>query len=156
MRLTRESILEVFRYGLGTIIALAVDVGVLTLLVSGLRFHYILAATISFVVGGVVLYVLSVRFVFRHRRISDIRVEMSSFIALGVLGLAIQTVVMATAVQQMHVHYLVAKLASAGCTFFVNYALRRSLLFSELVGSKSAPGHINADHITSASREQQT
>jgi putative flippase GtrA len=87
MRLTRESIVEIFRYGLGTVVAFALDIGLLTLLVSRLGVHYILAAAISFVVGGVVLYLLSVRFVFRHRRISDRGVEMSFFIALGIVGL---------------------------------------------------------------------
>src|SRR5688572_21787437 len=61
MRVTRESLVEAFKYGLGSVGAFAADVGLLTLLVSGLGVHYVLAAAISFVVGGVVLYLLSVR-----------------------------------------------------------------------------------------------
>jgi putative flippase GtrA len=156
MRVTRESMVEAFKYGIGTVIAFAVDLGLLTWLVSGLAVHYILAAAISFVMGGVVLYLLSVRFVFRYRRIADRRVEMSIFIALGAVGLVIQTLVMSAAVNELHVHYLVAKLASAGCTFIVNFALRRSLLFSTLVGPRPAPAGVNADQVTPTGREQQT
>jgi putative flippase GtrA len=156
MRVTRESLVEAFKYGLGSVGAFAADVGLLTLLVSGLGVHYVLAAAISFVVGGVVLYLLSVRFVFRYRRITDARVEMSFFVALGAVGLVVQTVVMAAAVRELHAHYLVAKLMSAGCTFLVNFGLRRSLLFSALAGSRQASPSVNADHVTPTSRKQQT
>jgi putative flippase GtrA len=122
---------EFIAYGLATCVAFAFDVGLLTLLVSGAGLHYLLGAAISFLSGGALLYWLSVRFVFRYRRLVNRSAEFSSFIALGVVGLIIQTLVMRLAVGEFHVHYLLGKLAAAGCTFVTNYLLRRTVLFSE-------------------------
>lgn len=121
---------ELFAYGFSTCLAFAVDIGLLTLLVRYAHLHYALAAAISFLSGGALLYFLSVRFVFRYRRVANRSAEFSSFIAIGLVGVVIQTVVMLIAVEKLGVHYLVGKVAAAGCTFVTNYLLRRTLLFS--------------------------
>jgi putative flippase GtrA len=138
--LTHERLREVFTYGLATGFAFGVDIGLLTLLVSRLQFHPVLAAALSFTVGGVVLYFLSVRFVFRKRRITNRTLELSYFVGLGVAGLAVQTIVMLVAVDALHVHYLIAKLCAACCTFVANFLLRRTLLFSHAATAKPADG----------------
>jgi putative flippase GtrA len=33
-------------------------------------------------------------------------------------------------VQYLHLHYLVAKIGAAACTFFVNFVVRRLVLFT--------------------------
>jgi putative flippase GtrA len=121
---------EFIAYGLATCLAFALDLAVLTLLVSQAHLHYALAAALSFMSGGALLYFLSVRFVFRFRRLVNRPAEFSSFIAIGLIGVAIQTAVMLIAVESLHVHYLLGKIAAAGCTFVTNYLLRRTLLFS--------------------------
>jgi putative flippase GtrA len=126
----RASIVEFGAYGIATGVAFAVDIGLLTLLVSTVGLHYVLAATLSFVTGGVVLYLLSVRYVFRFRRLTNPMLELTWFIGLGVAGLAVQTAVMIAAVEGLHVHYLVGKIGAACCTFIANFLLRRTLLFS--------------------------
>jgi putative flippase GtrA len=90
------------------------------------------AATTSFAAGGAFLYFVSVNFVFGFRRISNRAIELPLFLALGVAGLIVNTTVMFVAVEKVHLHYLVAKVAAAGCTFTVNFLLRRNLLFSRL------------------------
>ena len=121
---------EFIAYGFATCLAFALDLGLLTLLVSRVHLHYALAAAISFMSGGALLYLLSVRFVFRFRRLANRSAEFSSFIAIGLVGVVIQTIVMLIAVESLHLHYLLGKVAAAGCTFVTNYLLRRTLLFS--------------------------
>ena len=96
-------LLEIVTYGLATSIAFAVDLSLLTLLVTYGGVFYALAAAISFIVGGVVLYFLSVRFVFRFRRVANHKLELSYFVMLGVAGLMVQTVVMIAVDQRLHV-----------------------------------------------------
>ena len=124
---------EMFAYGAASGIAFATDIGTLALLADHLHWHYMQAAVVSFLVGGLVLYILSVALIFRFRRISNRALELSCFIGLGVVGLVVNSAVMFVTVEFFHAHYLLAKVAAGGCTFLINYLLRRHLLFSPRV-----------------------
>jgi putative flippase GtrA len=128
----REMILEIGGYGLVSAAALALDAGVLTLLVKVAGWPYLIAAVVSFIAGGVLLYALSTRFVFhpRARRLNAGVVELSCFIGLGTVGLLVNTLVMYAAVTGFALKLLYAKLCAAACTFGVNFLLRRQLLFA--------------------------
>lgn len=130
MKFARQDFLELIRYGLVSAAALVVDAGLLGLLHFGLGLHYLLAASLSFIAGGVVAYVLSIRFVFRHRRRDSHAVDAPLFIGLGLVGLAVNTIVMLIVVGRLAAPVLAGKICAAGATFFVNYFLRRTLLFS--------------------------
>jgi len=128
----RSSHLEFIRYFAAAAASLAVDVGVLTLLVSCLGWQYLPAAVTSFFAGGVFLYFLSTSFVFQFRRIPNAAVELPVFIGLGLAGLLVNTIVIYVAVEMAHVHYLIAKGGAACCTFATNFVLRRNIMFSRL------------------------
>ena len=132
VRPTRFITRELVTYTAAAAASLGVDVGVLTLLVSKCGWQYMPAAIASFVTGGVFLYFVSTTFVFRLRRITNRVIELPVFLALGLIGLVVNTIVIFVSVEMLHVHYLLAKGAAAGCTFALNYALRRSLMFSSL------------------------
>lgn len=121
---------ELLGYGFATLVAFGIDVGLLTLLVARLRVHYLLAAAVSFVIAAAVMWLLCVRFVFRFRRVASAALELSAFVALGVVGLVVQAAVMFLGVEVVGAHYLAAKLSASCCTFFINFLLRRTLLFS--------------------------
>ena len=129
LRLPR-SLEELFAYGIAAVAALAVDVGVLLLLVKQAGWPYLLAATASFIAGGVFLYFVSITFVFRVRRITNPALELSAFVALGIAGLMINLIVISVGVELLHANYLIAKGAASGCTFGANFLLRRHLMFS--------------------------
>jgi putative flippase GtrA len=117
-------------YGLASAVGLATDMAVLALLVSAARVHYLVAATISFICGGAVVYVLSVTWVFRFRRVDNRAIELSCFMALGAAGLLVNGAMMYVAVAAFHLHFMLGKLLAAGCTFATNFLLRRYFLFS--------------------------
>jgi putative flippase GtrA len=91
--------------------------------------NYLPAATISFLCGATVAYVLSITLVFRHHRLRDRRAEFVSFVALGLPGLAINAGVISVAVRYFGLHYLWAKGAAAVATFSWNFLARRQVLF---------------------------
>jgi len=119
-------------------LAFLVDLGLLALLLTKLHWPTIPAACTSFVVGGLVLYVLSISFVFSHRRYRDVRVEAPYFLAIGLIGLAVNAAVIYLVLEKLHVHFAIAKIAAAACTFAVNYSLRRSLLFRPAAAAETS------------------
>jgi len=124
---------EFFKYAAASGAALMVDVAVLTFLVSGAGWSYLLAATVSFVAGGVFLYVLSIKLVFRFRRLPNPALELPLFVALGLAGLAVNCLVMFIAVGSCGLNYLAGKAVASSCTFGINYWLRRNAMFSRFV-----------------------
>jgi putative flippase GtrA len=126
----RATIEDLLRYAVASAAALAVDVGLLTLLVSHARLPYLPASALSFTAGAVLLYLVCVKFVFRYRRVPTPVLELPLFVALGLVGLAVNCLVMYLGVSQLHENYLLAKALAATFTFGTNFALRRVGMFS--------------------------
>jgi putative flippase GtrA len=116
-------------YGIASLCALFVDVGLLWILVRFLSVNYLLAATISFLCGAAVAYVTSITWVFRYPRLRDRRAEFAGFVALGLPGLALNAGVISVAVRYFGLHYLWAKGAAAVTTFSWNFLARPQILF---------------------------
>ena len=126
----RQLLTEAVAYAAVSAVAFGVDFAILYLLVETAGWHYLLAATCSFLTGAVVAYVLSTRLVFRFRRLSDRRLEFTVFAGIGVIGVVINGIVMYVVVEAFGVQYLIAKVAAASLTFGTNFLLRRWALFS--------------------------
>ena len=109
--------------------ALLVDMTMLWVLVHYFSWWYLVAATASFSVGLLVAYALSVKLVFRHRRLRDRRLEFASFASIGAVGVAINAAVISFGVKYLGLHYVIAKCGSAGFTFLLNFLARRQFLF---------------------------
>jgi putative flippase GtrA len=124
----KQQLREFAGYGVASAVALSVDMGLLWAFVH-VGIDYILASVASFTVGAVVAYWLSITLAFRRHRLRDRRVELLGFVAIGVMGLIINTSVIYTAVQFLGLHYMLAKSVAAGFTFLFNFIVRRQLLF---------------------------
>ena len=83
----------------------------------------------SAVVGAAVAYVLAVRFVFHAHRLHNRELEFLSFVLIGLVGLAVNVLVLSVAHGRLGMDLLPAKGVAAGCTFLTNFGLRRQLLF---------------------------
>jgi putative flippase GtrA len=120
---------EAFGYATASACALAVDMTILWALVHYLSWGYMAAAATSFLAGAVVAYELSVKVAFKQHRLRDRRAEFVSFLAIGTLGLALNSAVIFVMAGYFGLHYLIAKCVAAGFTFVCNYIARRQLLF---------------------------
>jgi putative flippase GtrA len=120
---------EALGYAVASGVALMVDLTLLWILVHYLSWHYLAAATMSFLAGATVAYILSVRIAFKEHRLRDRRAEFMSFVAIGIMGLAINSGVIYAAVTYLGLHYLLARCVAAGLTFTCNFFARRQLLF---------------------------
>ena len=121
---------ELLGYAAASAIALGVDVSILALLAGPGGWHYLPASVVAFISGGLVAYTLSVRFVFQQHRVQRRSLELLVFLALGVVGVAVNSLVLSLAIEVAGIGLLAAKFCAAGCTFATNFALRRNLLFS--------------------------
>lgn len=121
---------EASRYLAAAGLALAVDFGAYVGLIRLLSVHYLAAAPIGFSLGLALMYALSVRWVFRERRLADARVEFAVFAAIGVAGLALNQLVIYVGVEQISLGYETAKLLSAAIVFGFNFGCRKLMLFT--------------------------
>lgn len=123
-------------------LALTLDVSVMQALIVVCHWHYLLGASAGFTAGVALSYALSVRFIFRHRRLESRAHEFTVFALVGVAGLAINAGVIAFIVEVLHQHYLVGKAVAASSTFLFNFLIRRQLLFTPR--AHRPPGSIEA------------
>jgi len=121
---------EGFRYLVASAFALAIDFGLYVALIRLAGVHYLIAAPLGFACGLAAVYLFSVRWVFRYRRLADRRAEFALFALVGLIGMALNQGIIYTAVQWMPGSYELAKLISAGMVFCFNFISRKLLLFT--------------------------
>jgi putative flippase GtrA len=121
---------ESLRYLAASALALALDFGCYSGLIRLAGVEVLAAAPIGFLLGLLAIYFLSVRWVFRARRLSDARAEFGVFAAIGCAGLALNQAVIYAGVQLFALVPELAKLVSAGIVFGFNFLSRKFLLFT--------------------------
>ncbi len=121
---------EGVRYFAASALALAIDFGTYSGLIRLAGVDYLAAAPIGFALGLATIYALSIRWVFRQRRLKDARAEFALFALIGLAGMALNQAVVYGGVELLGLSYELAKLASAGAVFCFNFASRKLLLFT--------------------------
>jgi putative flippase GtrA len=118
------------RYFVASAVGLGIDLAIYSGLIRLAGVYYLVAAPIAMLIGLTAVYVLSVRWVFRHRRLQDARAEFVLFAAIGLAGLVINQGMVYAGVEWLALDYEPAKLLSAGASFCFNYGARKLLLFT--------------------------
>ncbi len=121
---------EFVRYFAISGVALAVDTSLFLALVRLMDVDYMVAATIGFIAGSLLHYTLAVRLVFTHRKLAHNAVaESALYIAIGVIGLAVNNAIIYACVSWLQAPLLMAKLAAAAGSFLAGYMARKLILF---------------------------
>ena len=81
-------------FGLGGTVCFFIDYGVMVLLTETSGLGYFLSSAISFTLSVVVNYILSMRFVFKGKDDLNKVQEMAIFVALSMVGLALNQMIM--------------------------------------------------------------
>jgi putative flippase GtrA len=121
---------EFLRYGLSSGLALGLDYALLVVLTEGGGLHYFASAAIGFCAGMILIYALSVSFVFEQRRLTSAAAEFTRFVTIGLLGLCLNQLLLWLVVSSFSLSYALAKIPTAGVVFLFNFTARRALLFS--------------------------
>jgi len=125
-----DAVREAPRYLVASVVALAADASLYLGLIRFFGLHYLAAAPVGYVVGVLIIYFLSTRWVFSNRRLMSARREFLIFVSIGGIGLALNQGVIFFCVEKLFTSYELAKLASAAIVFGFNFSGRKLLLFT--------------------------
>jgi putative flippase GtrA len=127
--------IDLAKYAVASVAALATDYGVLMLCYKLFGMNYLVAASVGFTCGLGVVYFLSVHFVFGGRRRLGAGPEFIGFLLTGVVGLILNEALMGLFVEHVGLSVALAKIPTAGFVFAFNFLTRRALLFSAQEGA---------------------
>ena len=122
---------KLLRYGFSSGVALLVDVGLMLALVHWLGVHYLLAAAIGFSTGCLVTWLLSISIVFDDHSGRAAHRNLAYFVIVGVLGLALNHIILYIGVELLQLALLFAKGLSALVVFWFNFFLRGAFVFKD-------------------------
>lgn len=124
---------EFFTYFGASALAFLADMLSFSFLIRVLHFGWAWAATTSFAIGLVVVYAISVRFVFHQRRLASSKnVEFLFFSLIGLTGLAITQLCLWIGINFFGMMPEFVKFLAAGATLVFNFGARKLLLFRDI------------------------
>ncbi len=109
--------------------AFVADFTTLVVLAQVVHLHYLLAATIGFMVGGLLNFYFSAKWVFAHRQFDSWQLELTVFFLIMLVGLGLNLLILHLAVERLGMDYRVAKLWSTLLIFGWNFSMRKKLLY---------------------------
>lgn len=128
---TDNTFIQFFRYCFVGGLAFLVDYGLLYLLSDKFGLHYLLSASIAFIAGLVVNYLISTFWVFSESKYQDKRKEFAIFAIIGVIGLGLTEGLMWLFTDLAGMHYMLSKLITAALVLLWNFIARKVILFTK-------------------------
>lgn len=138
IRVVTDLLADLWRYGLCSALALALDWGLLMGLVRA-GMNYLPAAATSFFAGMVLAYLGSIVFVYRGRRAYPVFAEAIGFFLIGLAGLLVNVFLLFAFVKLIGLGVGLAKAPTAVGVFLFNFLMRRTLLFASAPGVAGLP-----------------
>lgn len=123
--------IQLFRYFFVGGFAFLVDYGLLVLLTEVFGLHYLVSATISFLAGLVVNYLLSTSWIFRKSTLENKWAEFLIFAVIGVVGLGLNNLLLYLFTDKLHIHYMISKLLTTAIVMIWNFGARKIILFNK-------------------------
>ncbi len=121
----------VLRYLAVAAVGAAVDLALFATLVFIAGVHYLWAGVAGFLVATGVNYLLSIRFVFRHRARFGRLHEVGIIYAVSATGLVWHQLILWTAVESVGLHVMWSKCLALGMVFGWNYLVRKHFIFAQ-------------------------
>ncbi len=122
--------IQLFRYLFVGGAAFLVDYGLLVLLTEVCGLHYLVSATISFIAGLIVNYLLSTSWIFRKSKMENKWAEFLIFSIIGVVGLLLNNLLLYLFTDLAHIHYMISKLITTAIVMLWNFGARKIILFN--------------------------
>ena len=120
---------EFARYFVAGLVALGIDFSLYVALTELAGWHYLVSATAAFCAGLGTIYLFSVVWVFRERRVAHGAREFAVFAVIGIAGLALTTAVIFVFTEIAGLDYRLSKIVSAALVFLFNFGCRKYFLF---------------------------
>lgn len=120
---------QLIRYTFVGGMAFIVDFSLLYIFTEYFHLYYILSATLSFITGLLVSYVISILWVFRGFGSANRFQEFLFFALIGIIGLGINAGILWLITDYFGVYYMLSKLITAVIVYFWNFFARKYFLF---------------------------
>lgn len=121
---------QIFRYmfvGGGSFL---VDYTLLFIFTEFFHLHYLLSASLSFIAGLIVNYLLSTIWIFRVSRLKNKITEFIIYAIIGIIGLSLNNILLYFFTDILHIHYMLSKIVTAVIVMGWNFAGRKIILFN--------------------------
>jgi putative flippase GtrA len=89
----------------------------------------LLSAPLAFLLGLIINYLLSIKWVFDKRNINKKSVEFVIFALVGIVGLLLNQVFIWFFTEIINLYYMLSKIISSGIVFLWNFGMKKYLLF---------------------------
>jgi putative flippase GtrA len=126
---TTSTAVQFIRYVyVGTIAAIA-DISILYMLTEFIGIHYLVSAALAFMAGVVINYTLCTLWIFPGTRFNTAK-GFTLFLVIGIVGLALNEIIIYSLVDFVGVWYMLAKVVSTVIVLFWNFFARKKLVFA--------------------------
>jgi len=126
---TENTYIQFFRYFFVGGFAFLVDFGLLYILTDKLKIFYLLSATIAFICGIIVNFILSKSWVFQTKVAVNKYLEFGIFAAVGVIGLGLNDLIIWFLTSKLSLYYLMSKLVATALVYVWNFGARKYILY---------------------------
>lgn len=120
---------EFARYFVAGLLALGIDFTLYVGLTEIAGWHYLVSATAAFCAGLATVYLFSIFWIFRERRLRRPLHEFAIFSGIGLAGLALTSGVLYALTDLVGLDYRLSKIAAAAVVFLFNFGCRKFFLF---------------------------
>ncbi len=128
---TDNSKIHLIRSIISSTVSFMIDFSILIVLVEKFHIYYIIGGIAGFIIGTTVLYFFSILWIFKTRRIENIYLEYLYFIILGIIGGALNILLLWLFTDKFNVYYMFSRMIAASIVFFFNFLSRKILLFTK-------------------------
>lgn len=127
----RKLTAQALRYCISGGLAFSADFGIMVLLKEVFGMSPVTAGTVSFSIGLIITYVLSITWVFDERRLGSRIFEFLGFAAIGIIGLLLTWGLMKLLVDLMAINYMISKICVTVIITLWNFFAKKQLLFTQ-------------------------
>ena len=127
--LRQSTPVQFVKYTVSGGVSFLIDSGLLFVLATYVQLHYIVAATLSFICGLIVNYLLAIYWVFDESKKESRKEELLIYGTIGVVGLALNDVIIYSLTEATGIHFMVSKIVAAIIVLVFNFSLRKYYLF---------------------------
>ncbi|MDR3665986.1 MAG: GtrA family protein [Ignavibacteriaceae bacterium] len=128
---TDNTLLQLFRYSFVGGFAFLIDFGTLFILTEYCHLYYLVSAGLAFILGLMVNYFLSLKWVFNSRTIGNRWLEFLFFSAIGLIGLGLNELFLWILTDFLAIYYLISKIITTFIVYFWNFFARKMMLFNK-------------------------
>jgi len=111
-------------------ISAIVDIGLFAIFASHFQFPWVPVSICTFIIGTLVNYFLSIRYVFESKaRFDRRRHEIMGVFLVSGLALVVNQIILFFCIEIFQWHLIFSKCVATGCVFFWNYFGRKHFVF---------------------------